>query len=82
MGARENECQISQNYILHMKFLEYYPYMITIVVKFDIMFLDFSEKFSLVFLQMIYYIKPLKNVKKEMQHSLNYSGTRILSTES
>ena len=24
MGARENECQISQNYILHMKFSEFY----------------------------------------------------------
>ena len=26
MGARENECQISQNYILHMKFSEFYLY--------------------------------------------------------
>ena len=24
MGTRENECQISQNYILHMKFSEFY----------------------------------------------------------
>ena len=24
LGARENECQILQNYILHMKFLEFY----------------------------------------------------------
>ena len=24
MGAQENECQISQNYILHMKFSEFY----------------------------------------------------------
>ena len=24
MGARENESQISQNYILHMKFSEFY----------------------------------------------------------
>ena len=24
--SRENECQISQNYILHMKFLEFYLY--------------------------------------------------------
>ena len=24
MGAREHECQISQNYILHMKFSEFY----------------------------------------------------------
>ena len=26
MEARENECQISQNHILHMKFLEFHPY--------------------------------------------------------
>ena len=26
MGARENECQISQNYILHMKFSEFHLY--------------------------------------------------------
>ena len=25
MGARENECQISQNYILHTQFLEILP---------------------------------------------------------
>ena len=24
MGAQENECQISQNFILHMKFSEFY----------------------------------------------------------
>ena len=24
MGARENECKISQNYFLHMEFLEFY----------------------------------------------------------
>ena len=29
MGAQENECQISQNYILHMKFLEFYLYYTT-----------------------------------------------------
>ena len=26
MGALENECQISQNYVLHMKFLDFYLY--------------------------------------------------------
>ena len=26
MGAHENECQILQSYILHMKFLEFYQY--------------------------------------------------------
>ena len=25
MGARENESQISQNYIFHMKFSEFFP---------------------------------------------------------
>ena len=39
MEARENECQISQNYILHMKFLKFYLYIIPILVKFDIHFL-------------------------------------------
>ena len=24
MGARENECKISQNYFMHMEFLEFY----------------------------------------------------------
>ena len=35
MGARKNECKISQNYILHMK---YFTCVITILVKFDINF--------------------------------------------
>ena len=26
MGAQENECQISQNYVLHVKFLEFHLY--------------------------------------------------------
>ena len=40
MGARENECQISQNYFLNMKFSEFYPCSsVTILVKFDIHFL-------------------------------------------
>ena len=38
MGARENECQISQNYILHTKF-QNFNYVFTILVKFDIHFL-------------------------------------------
>ena len=33
MGARENECQISQNYILHVKCLEFYLFFL---VKFEI----------------------------------------------
>ena len=38
MEAQENECQISQNYILHMNFSEF----LTILVKFDIHFLGIS----------------------------------------
>ena len=57
MGARENEFQISQNYILHMKFSEFYPMLITILVKnVTFIFSDCHEKFSLVLLQMICYI--------------------------
>ena len=40
MGARENECQISQSYMLHVKFSYLYlACVITILVKFDIHFL-------------------------------------------
>ena len=38
MKPRENECQISQNYIFHVKFSEIYC-VFTIFVKFDIHFL-------------------------------------------
>ena len=38
MGARENECQISHNYILLMKF-QNFTCVIKILVKFDIHFL-------------------------------------------
>ena len=38
MGAKENKCQISQNYILHMKF-QNFTCVFTILVKFDIHFL-------------------------------------------
>ena len=38
MGTRENECQISQNYILHMKF-QNFTCEISVLVKFDIHFL-------------------------------------------
>ena len=38
MGARENECQISQKYIFHMKF-QRFTCVLTILVKFDICFL-------------------------------------------
>ena len=38
MGARENECQLSQNYILHMNF-QNFTSVITILAKFKIHFL-------------------------------------------
>ena len=38
MGAQENNHQISQNYILHMKF-QNFTCVFTILVKFDIHFL-------------------------------------------
>ena len=38
MGARENDCQISQNDILHMKF-QTFTCVFTILVDFDIYFL-------------------------------------------
>ena len=46
MGAREKKCQISQNYILHMKFSEF-TCVFTILVKFDIHFLGFLFKLHL-----------------------------------
>ena len=36
MGARESECQLSQNYIVYMKFSEIY---LTVFLQFDIHFL-------------------------------------------
>ena len=45
MGARENEYQISQNYmyIFHMRFSEFYQ-CFTILVKFDIHFLTLPRE--------------------------------------
>ena len=48
MGTRENECQISQNYIL--------PVKSQFLSNLTFIFSDFHEKFSLGLLQMIYYI--------------------------
>ena len=56
MGARENECQISENYILLMKFSELYL-CFTILEKFDIHFLGLHEEYSLVLLQMTNYFE-------------------------
>ena len=39
-----------------------------------LIFSDFHEKFSLVLLQMIYYIFTPWKMQKRMQYSLNYSG--------
>ena len=51
MEAWENECQISQNYILHTSFQNFNS-VFTILVKFDIHFLGFPWEISLVLLQM------------------------------
>ena len=57
MGARENECQISQNYILQMKFSEFYLFFHNSCETGHVfIFLESHEKFSLVLLQMINYI--------------------------
>ena len=44
-------------------------------------FSGFHKKFPLVLLQMTNYIFSPWNVKKNTIYSLNYSGTRLLSTE-
>ena len=47
MGVRENDCQISQNYILHIKFSEFYLYStIKILVKYSLNYFDTSARFS------------------------------------
>ena len=64
MGAWESECQISQNYILQMKVLEF-TCIITILVKFDVYFLGLPwEIFFGVTTDHLLHLKPLKNVKK------------------
>ena len=64
MGARENEYQISQNYILHMKFSEFYLCNHNSCEIWHT-FSDFHEKFSSVLLQMIYYVSSPWKCKKE-----------------
>ena len=57
MEAQENECQISQNYILHAKFSEFYLFFHNSRETGHVfIFLESHEKFSLVLLQMINYI--------------------------
>ena len=79
MGARENECQISQNYILHMKFSEFY---LSFHNSWEI-WQSFSRTPMRNFLWCYYkwLIKSLalEKCKKRMQYSLNYSGTKFLS---
>ena len=65
-----------------MKFSEFHLCKFKILVKFDIHFPDFHEKFSLVLLtDDLLHFKPLKNVKKIAIFFKYYSGTRFLSTE-
>ena len=52
MGAGENECQISQNYILHKKFSEFY---LCFNSSCEFIFLDSHEKISFMLLQMTKY---------------------------
>ena len=56
MGARENESQISQNYIFHMKFSEFFASVLSqFLWNLTFIFSDFHEKLSLVLLQINYY---------------------------
>ena len=53
MGAGEHECQISQNYILHIRIL---PAFSQFLWNLTFIFSDSDEKFSLVLLQKTNYI--------------------------
>ena len=64
MGAWENECQISQNDSLLMKFSEF-TCVFTILVKFDIYFLGLPWEIVFgVITDNKLYLYPLKNVKR------------------
>ena len=81
MGARENECQISQNYVLHMKFWEFY-----LCNHNSCEIWHSISRISMRNFLWCYYIwfitsLALPKCKKRMQYSLNYSGTRFLFTE-
>ena len=54
MGARGNKCQISQNYILHMKFSEFLPVFSQFLRNLTFIFPDSYETIFWVLLQMIY----------------------------
>ena len=64
MGGQENECQISQNDSLLMKFSEFYL-VFTILVKFDIYFIGLPREIVFgVITDNKLYLYPLKNVKR------------------
>ena len=64
MGAWENECQISQNDSLLMKFSEF-TCVFTILGKFDIYFLGLPWEIVFgVITDNKLYLYPLKNVKR------------------
>ena len=57
--------------------------VIKILVKFDIHFLGLPWEifFGVITTDDLLHLQPLKNVKKRMQNSLNYSVFLFLSTE-
>ena len=69
MGVRENQFQISQNYILHMKFSEFYLcYHNSCEIWHSLIFSDSHEKFSLLLLQITY-----KNVKFKKKNAMFFN---------
>ena len=62
--------------------LQNFNWVLTILVKFAIHFLGLPRKiFFGVITDDKLHLEPLKNVKKKMQYSSTYSGTRFLFTE-
>ena len=71
MGAQQNECQISQNDILPMKFSDgILPMFSQFLRNWTFIFSDSQSKFSLVLLQMTNYICSPSKMLKRMQYSL------------
>ena len=59
MGARESECQISQNYILHIKFPEFNCVLFNLRFIFPnltFIFSDYHEKCFWILLQIANYV--------------------------
>ena len=65
MGARENECQITQNYILHTKFLEFYLYNHNSCEIWHFIFPNFHEKFFWCYHRWFITSLALEKCKKE-----------------